>query len=306
MASPNVIILVGPTASGKTASALAISHKLHGAVISADSRQVYAELNRGTAKPPEAWQQKPHASHLPDTVESIPHYLLNIARVTDTYTLSQWKKDATHAIDTILAHQHLPIVTGGTMLYIDSILFNYDLPAVAPNIPLRTSLEQKNSEELYHELLEKDPAAKTFIEPHNKRRIIRALEVMDATHTPFSDQRVSHPSPYTITMLGLFPGWEVLEKNIRTRAREMMGSGLIEETKNLMEQYSPSLPLLQTMNYKQALDIIHGVKTHEQALDEMVRVNMRYAHRQMAWWKKNNDIVWFPTKDELLKKASIS
>ncbi len=272
-------VILGPTASGKTAYAIELAKKINGAVISADSRQVYAGMNIGTAKPEEAWKDTPHTIDTPDVIDTIPHYLLNIASLDTPYTLSHWLQDAKKAIQLIEQAGRVPIIAGGTMLYIDALTDGYDIPIIEPNEPFRAELEKKSSEELYAELMAKDPNAKDFIEPHNSRRIIRALEVIEATGKKFSDLRTKKSSDNSWVKIGIFSDFDTLKEHITKRAAEMRAGGLEAEKQRLIAAF-PTSPLLQTMNYK------------ENSLEETVQSNMRYAHRQMAWWKRRNDIGW--------------
>lgn len=310
-----MLLLLGPTASGKTALGIEIAQKTGGAVVSADSRQVYAGLNIGTAKPREAWRDNPHDILQPDVIDSVSHYLLNVVSpaTPDTllptpYSLAEWQPDAYAIIDHLFEQGQQPILVGGTMLYIDSIIFNYHIPTVPPNPELRRELTARPVNELYQRLLTHDPAAAEFIEAHHQQRIIRALEVIEATGQPFSATRQQSPARYPLTIIGLLPDWEVMRKNIERRAQQMLDDGLIEETRALQEQYSPALPLLQTINYKQAAVVIAGALTPEEAVTEMSKVTWRYARRQMSWWKNRKDIQWFdrPDTSTILRKLNIS
>lgn len=309
-----LIIILGPTASGKTALGIELAKKSGGAVVSADSRQVYAGLNIGTAKPREAFRNTPHDAVQPDVIDGVPHYLLNVASLTNSYplnptpyTLAKWQQDAYVVIDKLVVENQQPILVGGTMLYADSIIFNYSIPAVSPNEKLREELAAQPSEKLYQQLLKKDPAAAKFIEPHHQQRIIRALEVIQATGQPFSATRQHSEPRYPLKIIGLKVAWDTLQKNIEQRARQMLTEGLIEETRKLQEKYYPTLPLLQTMNYKQAAAVLAGAMSEEAAIVEIMQVNMRYAHRQMSWWKRNKKITWFDLKDtQAILKATSS
>lgn len=272
-------VILGPTASGKTAYAIEFAKKMNGAIISADSRQVYAGMNIGTAKPQEAWKDTPHAADVPDMIDTVPHYLLNIVSLEAPYTLSHWLTDAKKVISRIEESGKTPIIVGGTMLYIDALTDGYDIPVIEPNEELRSELEKKFPGELYATLMEKDPNASAFIEPHNSRRIIRALEVIDATGKPFSALRTKKESSNKWMRIGIFSNWDTQKENITKRANEMRQSGLKEEKEKLHETF-PASPLLKTMNYT------------ESNMEEMVQSNMRYAHRQMSWWKRREDIGW--------------
>jgi tRNA dimethylallyltransferase len=279
---PKLFTIVGPTASGKTALALRLARELPAAVVSADSRQVYTGMNIGTAKPRAAWRDAPHGPEIPDVIEAVDHYLLNIREPNQLLTLAEWQQAAFTVIDSIIAGGRTPLLAGGTMLYIDSVVDNYVIPTVAPNHQLRAQLETESADALYAELLQRDPEAQRFIEPHNKRRIIRALEVMQASGAPFSETRRRQAARYDVIPLGLFPGWEKLEGAIRQRAQAMLADGLLAERQQLSDRCGADLPLLKTINYKEAPD-----------LEAMVRANLRYARRQMSWWRGRQNIVWF-------------
>lgn len=276
-------VILGPTASGKTAYAIALAKEIGGAVISADSRQVYAGMNIGAAKPKEAWKSAPHPIKEPDIIDGVPHYMLNIATLDTPYSLSDWLAAANQLIPIIQQQNLVPIIAGGTMLYIDALVDGYTLPEIAPNETLRAELEQLPAEELYAKLVAQDPDAVAFIEAHNTRRIIRALEVMNATDKKFSELRAKKSSEYEFQITGIFPDYEVLRERIMVRAQQMIAEGLADEIDNIRAKY-PDSKLLQTMNYKENCDI-----------DAMVQSNMRYAHRQMSWWKRRTDISWICT-----------
>lgn len=329
-----MIVIVGPTASGKTTLGIELAKKLNGAVISADSRQVYTGMDIGTAKPRlnlkgkaknEKQQDKSqnnddtaHDILIPDMADGVEHYLFNVRKPDKQMSLAEWQEAAFTIIDNLIDRGMTPLLVGGTMLYVDSVVKNYSLPSVPPNNELRRELVGKDVAELYSELLLKDPKAKEFIEPGNKRRIVRALEVIKVTGRPFSEARQQRPSKYNIRMIGIFPGWEVLRGRVELRAKEMLDEGLIEETKALCDKYGADLPLLQTMNYKQAAQLLDNPQCYDisicrnivreglrvdsnnqvkDILEEIVRVNMRYAHRQMSWWKGRREIVWLTEPD---------
>lgn len=300
MSNKFLIAILGPTASGKTALGISLAKELGGAVVSADSRQVFAGFNIGTAKPKAAWRDDTHDVLTPDTVDGVDHYLLNIQQPDQPYTLAQWQADAYQAIDYVHASKRTPLLVGGTMLYADSIIFNYQIPAVPPNEQLRTELSAIPAEDLYQKLIAQDPVAAEFIEPHHQQRIIRALEVVEATGQPFSASRRKSKPRYAIKTIGLFPGWEALTKNITERAHAMFKDGLLEEVQRLHERFGLNLPLLSTMHYLQAGALLDKKTSHEDALRETISANVRYAHRQMSWWKNRDDITWFdPTNLEL-------
>jgi tRNA dimethylallyltransferase len=321
---PKLIVIVGPTASGKTEAGIRLAKEMNGAVVSADSRQVYVGMNVGTAKPLGKLSKHKRAQSTnktqytnrksqtdddytlhqimtPDVVGGIDHYLFNIRRPDDQLTLAEWQKAAFSVIDQLVNRNIAPLLVGGTMLYVDSVVFNYDIPSVEANKQLREELESKRIKDLYKDLLAKDPQAKDFVQSQNKRRIIRALEVIEATGKSFSHQRKVHASRYDVQMIGIFPGWEKLAERIRQRAQQMLTGDLLEEVKRLQKKYGKELPLLQTMNYKQGAAVIAGEMTQEEAIEKMVSVNTRYARRQMSWWRGRKEIVWIDSPEKILE-----
>ena len=323
----HLIAIIGPTASGKTALSLELAKKLNGAVISADSRQLYQGMDIGTAK---VTLDKTHPL-TPSLIKEgetnntsldkgrwpaiqaggVLHHLINVTTPDQPWTLAQWQQAAFTAIEQTLAAGQTPLLVGGTMQYIDSIIQNWHIPEVPTNESLRTELAAQPVEQLFARLLEHDPAAQEFIEPHNKRRIIRALEVIEATGRPFSESRRKQKPRYRVTMLGLFPGWKALEKNIRQRSEQMFTDGLLAEVQRLQTRYHAGggngWHWSQTMNYRQPLAVLRGELSQEEAIASMVRDNLKYAKRQMRWlrpskprqqrgevgWKTGDIVEWF-------------
>lgn len=292
--------VVGPTASGKTALGIELARRHNGAVLSADSRQVYAGLNIGTAKPEAVFSATTHETQQPDILEGIPHYFFNIRDIKAPYHLADWQTDAFTIIDDLGEKNQTPIMVGGTMLYVDSVALNFSIPHVAPNEELRQDLEQQNVEDLYAQLLSQDPRAATFVQAGNKRRIIRALEVMAATNQPFSAQRLQREPRYEVKWLGLFPGFETLQTRIEERIQAMIAAGLVEETRQLQAQYGAKHPLLQTINYAQAGQVLAGQLPEADLALKMTQANVRYAHRQMSWWRNNGAITWYKSAEDCL------
>ena len=290
---PKLIVIAGPTASGKTEAGIGLSKRLGDTIVSADSRQLYVGMDIGTAKPREIWRGQAHDALTPDIIDGVEHYGFNIRMSDEKITLAEWQEEAFRMLDKIVSEERTPLLVGGTMLYVDSIVKNYDIPDVEPNDKLRKELEEEEVDVLFDRLVRKDPAAKQFIEPHHKRRIIRALEVIEATGALFSEQRKVRPLKYDLKMIGLFRGWDALRERIDSRVQEMLDDELIEETVKLQKTYGADLPLLKTMNYLQAGKVIAGEMTEKEAVEEMARVNLRYARRQMSWWRGREEIEWF-------------
>lgn len=311
LVKPALCVIVGPTATGKTALGIELAKRLGRAVVSADSRQVYAGMNIGTATPLRPGMrrgfagQEPHGIFAPDVIDGVEHYLLNIRRPDDPLTLAQWQRAAHRVIDRLMADGTPPLLVGGTMLYIDSITRGYALPAVPPNASLRSRLATVPTEALASQLREQDPAALYFIDLRNRRRMIRALEVIAATGRSFAAQRQRRAPRYNVRPLGLFPAWPALRRAVEARARAMLQDGLLEEVEALQRRFGHACPLLATLNYRQASAVLAGRLTHDEAVEEMTKANMRYAHRQMSWWRKRLDIRWFATPAEALAASDL-
>lgn len=292
MSKPVIPVIIGPTASGKTDYAISLAKEVDGEIISADSRQIYAGMNIGTAKPPEAFTDNIHDVLTSNVINGIPHFLFNVSSPDNPWTLPAWQQAAKQVLEDILSRHKQPILVGGTMLYVDSMVKNFSIPEVEPDQNFRDSLEQEDVSVLYDRLMKADPDAQEFIEPHHKQRIIRALEVIEKTGKPFSASRLRQPSPYEFELIGLFPGRDVMKERIQKRISDMFQGGLLEETERLRKRFSLTLPLLQTMNYKEAGMVLDNTFSVDQAIAEAVKVNMRYAKRQMAWWRNRKEISW--------------
>ena len=297
---PKLISIIGPTASGKTDAGIYLASKIGGEIISADSRPIYTDLNIGTAKS-EMENDTLHNIHTANKIDNVNHYLFNISRPDKQLTLAQWQKSAFEIIDNLISKDVAPLLVGGTMLYVDSVVFNYNIPHIEVDKQLRNTLENKNTDILFAELIEKDPQSIEFIQPQNKRRIIRALEVIAATNQPFSQQRKTKPPKYDNQIIGIFPGWDELSDRISKRVRQMIEEGLVDEIKLLQSKYGTHLPLLRTINYKQIATMLTNEITKKEAIDEMIRANHRYARRQMSWWRGRKDITWIESPKQILR-----
>jgi tRNA dimethylallyltransferase len=293
-----LIILTGPTASGKSALALALAKKFNGEIISADSRQVYTGMDIATAKlsPPE--------------LEQVPHHLINIVQPDQEFNLPDFQRLATSAIAEISDRGKLPFLVGGTVLYIKAVCEGWEVPQVAPDLELRKRLEQeaeeRGSEILYQELAQIDPEAAAHIIPANTRRIIRALEVYHATGKKFSDAQGRIGAPYRILKLGLTLEREKLYKRADTRIAEMFRRGLVEETQRLLDMgFEPQLPSMSGLGYSQVIAYLRGELSLEEAKARMCFATHRYIRQQYTWFRRDPEIIWLEADDEnLTEKAA--
>lgn len=298
---PKVIALVGPTASGKTDWGLRLAQKYTGEIISADSRQVYKKMDIGTAKPPGEWRWHAGWNGLRRTyyVNDIAHHLIDFLDPGKQFTAAEFRDRAIKYIKLTLKNNHIPLIVGGTGLYISALVDNLYIPRVLPNKKLRSGLEEKSSEELVQLLHNFDPASATSIDPHNKRRLIRALEVCIMSGQPFSEQKKrGEPMFQFLQIAPEFPR-EVLYERIEKRIQEMLDSGLIPEVEALIKQkYSWDLPSMSGVGYRQFQQYLTGNKTIEQTIEELKRDTRHFARRQLTWFKRDKNIHWCKTYEE--------
>ena len=292
---PKLIVIAGPTASGKTSLAIEIACKFSarggsalggkgGEIVSADSRQIYRGMDIGTAKP------------TPEEMRLIPYYLIDIKNPDEEYTVAEYKKDALEAIDGILEKTRLPVMAGGTGLYIQAVTDNLDIPEVKPNPALRKELEteikEKGLEHLYRRLIELDPEAAYIVDPRNPRRVIRALEVSIETNKPFTSQRRKNNRLFDALKIGLTLPEEILKKRIESRVQEMVKSGLVEEVENLISKYPTNLPAFDAIGYREIISCLQEKSSLEEAVEQIKKNTWHYARRQMTWFRKDNEIHW--------------
>lgn len=281
---PKIVVVVGPTASGKTSLSIELAKKFNGEVISADSRQVYQQLNIGTEKVTK------------DEMQSIPHYLLDIADVNTVYTAANFKKDATAAVYTILKRNRLPIVAGGTFFYIDVLLEEIHTPEVPPNKALRTKLQKEDISELFSLLQKQDPQRAASIDPHNKRRLIRALEITDVVQAVPINQKPD--CPYDVLKIGIKTQKDELRSRIRSRAKQAVSRGLIEETQQLLKSGISKERLSEIgLEYRVAMEYLDGIITKKELIQKLEEKNWQYAKRQLTWLKRDHTINWFELSD---------
>lgn len=287
---PKILAIVGPTSSGKTALSVTIAHLIQGEIISADSRQVYTGLTIGTGKITQS------------AMAGITHHLLDVAHPAVPFSVADFKNLGTIAINDIIGRGKTPIVTGGTGMYISALLENQSFPEVPPNEPLRAALETQSTVELFHLLQRKDAERAKTIDPHNKRRLIRALEIIDAIGAvPISTTE----SVYDIVWIGLMLPKERLQEKIRERIDTMIEQGLIDEATTLLDPngaYKLSHNRLQALGleYRHVSDYLQGKYTNvEEMAADLATKTWQYAKRQMTWFKRNQNIVWFnPETDQ--------
>jgi tRNA dimethylallyltransferase len=297
---PKIVVIVGPTASGKSDLAVKIARKFNGEIVSADSRQVYRSMDIGTAK-----------------YRTMRQYMIDIKNPDEDYTVAEYKKDALAAIRKILKRGKLPILAGGTGLYVKAVVDNLDIPAVAADEKLRRRLEEKAKKRgldyLFKKLVKLDPETAYIVDPKNPRRVIRALEIAIKTGRPFSTQRKVGRRLFNTLQIGIRISPEKLKARIGSRVDRMIKNGLIKEVKKLVKKYGWNQKALRRGS-AQAFDAI-GYREiiayfkKQISLDEAVRLIKRntwhYAKRQMTWFKKDKNIKWLKGckgAEELVRK----
>ncbi|MBN2303236.1 MAG: tRNA (adenosine(37)-N6)-dimethylallyltransferase MiaA [Anaerolineae bacterium] len=284
---PPLVVLLGPTASGKTALAIQIAQALDGEIISADSRQLYRGMNIGTAKP------------TPTERAAAPHHLLDLAAPDESFTLAQYQRAAYTAIDAIHARGRLPLLVGGTGQYITAVIEGWGIPEVPPNpdtrADLETFVEKHGARALHDRLRTADPDAAARIDYRNVRRVIRALEVYQETGTPISVLQRKSPPPYRMLYLGLTMPRETLYARIDARIDHMIEAGLLDEVRTLLDAgYTWECPALSGLGYGQWRDFLAGEATEDDVITAIRRETRAFARRQYTWFNGHDPgLRWF-------------
>lgn len=277
--------LVGPTSSGKTEVGVAVAAEIGAEIVCADSMTVYLGMDVGTAKP----------SH--EQRAAVPHHLLDLCDPGEPFAVARFQRSAREAIEEIRARGRLPLVVGGSGLYLRAVLDEFGFPPTDPAV--RRRLEAESTDALLGRLREADPEAAARIEPRNRRRIVRALEVLDLTGRPFSSFRADWDrfDPRAI-IAGLDVPADILAERISERARRMFGGGLLDEVRALDARgYRAALTAPQAIGYREALAHLDGRITLAEAIDGTIRSTRRLARRQMSWFRRDPRVQWFDGSD---------
>lgn len=286
----SLVVIIGPTASGKSQLAIHLAQRFSGEIVSADSRQVYRYMDIGTAKPSRA------------EMALIPHHLVDIINPDEDFSLAQYQKLAYRAIDDIQRRGKLPLLVGGSGLYVWGVVEGWQIPEVAPDPEFRRRLEVRaengEGKELYRELAQINPEVAQRIDPRNVRRVIRALEVAQ-------DAKAARPqkagSPYNTLIIGLTAARAELYCRVDQRVDKMIEQGLVNEVKGLLERgYNPALPAMSGIGYKQICLYLKGELTLEAAVQQIKTETHRLVRRQYNWFRlKDERIRWFDTSSDM-------
>lgn len=293
---PRPIAIVGPTASGKSALSLALAHRLGAEIVNIDSMQLYRGMDIGTAKLSESER------------EGIPHYQLDVLEVTDTASVARYQREASADIEEIRRRGVVPIIVGGSMMYIQSLMDRWMFPPTDPAVRARWEkrLNEVGVERLHAELAEKDPQAAAIIEDRDPRRTVRALEVIELTGQPYAaSQPIRRETPYWDTLLiGLGTETEWLNPRIEERTHLMFEKGLIAEVEGLCERgLRRHSTAGQAIGYAQVLDMMEGILSPSEALERTITGTRRYVRRQRAWFRRDPRIHWIDASGDTLSEA---
>lgn len=287
-----VIVICGPTASGKTALSIEVAKKINGEIISCDSMQIYKDMNIGTAKPTK------------EEMGEIKHYLIDYVLPTERYSVAEYKKDAKKAIKEVIEKGKTPIIVGGTGLYVDSLIYEIEYPEIKFDEEYRKKLEkevEEGLEKLYEKAKKIDPIAIQKISKTDKKRIQRVLEIYHATGKTKTEQEIisrQKEPEYAYKVYGLLWDRQKLYDRINLRVDIMIEQGLIEEVKTILKKYSEFPTAMQGLGYKEVVQYLNKEITKEEMIEKIKQETRRYAKRQMTWFRKNKQTIWLNAEDK--------
>lgn len=303
-ALPRVVFVVGPTSSGKTAVALRLAHALNGEVINADARQVYHGLTIGTGKPIHGTRKR-IGKQVVYVVDGVPHYLMDAIPPEHPYSVAEWREGALEAIRSIIRRKKLPIIAGGTGLYTSSLIDNYQFPNVEAQPFLRASLDSKTLDELVQVLLAADPDSATIVDLKNKRRVIRALEVVTFSGKKFSEARGKAEALVEAFQVGVWRDQDDLYERTEGAIDRMFQEGLVNEVRTLLRQgVPPDATSMSSIGYSDVARHLRGELTLEETVALIKRRTRQYTKRQITWFKRDKRIHWVKTENDAVKKVT--
>ena len=298
---PTVIVIAGPTASGKTALSIKLAKELNGEIISCDSMQIYKEMDIGTAKVTK------------EEAEGIKHYLIDIVSPNERYTVSNFKKDSKNAIKEILNKGKTPIIVGGTGLYVDSLIYEIEYQDMEFDINYRNELMKKaETEEGLKELYEQakliDSKAMEKISSNDKKRIIRVLEIYKATGKTKTELEIlsrQKEVEYNYKVFVVNMDREKLYNRIDKRVDIMMENGLVEEVEKIYNKYNEFPTAMQGLGYKEVVEYLQGKINKEEMIEKIKKESRHYAKRQLTWFRKDKSFIWLNSEDGIEKNIEI-
>ena len=298
---PKVIVIVGPTASGKTALSIELAKQINGEIVSCDSMQIYKDMNIGSAKPSL------------EEMQGIKHYMIDIVEPDKRFSVAEYKKQAEQAIEEILSKGKMPIVIGGTGLYADSLIYGIEYPEIEFDKNYRNELENiANSKEglsnLYEKAKEIDSKAIEKISPNDKKRILRILEIYHSTgktKTELEAESRKNEVKYDYRVFAINMDRQILYNRINKRVEIMIENGLIEEVKNLLDKYKEFPTAMQGLGYKEVVEYLNGYLTKDEMIEKIKQETRRYAKRQLTWFRKNKNTIWIDGLNDLQSNINI-
>ena len=298
---PKIIVIAGPTASGKTSLAIELAKEINGEIISSDSMQIYKDMDIGTAKVTE------------EEMQGIKHYLIDFVSPEERYSVSDFKNDAEKAIEEILAKGKVPIVAGGTGLYIDSLIYSINYPDMKFNEEYRNELMEiaetpEGLSNLYKEAKKIDPEAIKKISSNDKKRIIRILEIYKQTGKNKTEQEKQsrlEEVKYDYKVFALNMDRQVLYEKINKRVDQMIENGLIDEVKYIKQKYNKYPTAMQALGYKEVVEYLNNDITYEEMIEKIKQETRRYAKRQLTWFRKNKETKWLNIQEGISKNIQL-
>ena len=298
---PKVIVIVGPTASGKTALSIELAKKINGEIISCDSMQIYKDLNIGSAKP------------TIEEMQGIKHYLIDEIEPTQRFSVAEYKKRAEKAIEEIIKKGKTPIVVGGTGLYANSLIYGIEYNEIKYDEKYRNELmkfaqTEEGLESLFEKAKKIDPKAMEKISKNDKKRIIRILEKYNSTGATKTEQEKETRKKevkYDYKVFALNMERSVLYERINKRVDIMLEQGLIEEVKNILKKYNEFPTAMQAIGYKEIVEYFNGDLTKQEAIEKIKQESRRYAKRQITWFKKIANVKWLDGLDKIQNNVNI-
>ena len=297
MQKQKIIAIVGPTASGKTSISIELAKKINGEIVSCDSMQIYEDMNIGTAKP------------TMEEMQGIKHYLIDCVSPEKRYSVSEYKKQATEAIEEIIFKGKVPIIVGGTGLYYDSLIYGIEFQEIEFDENYRNELEKiaetvEGLESLYNKAKEIDEEAIKIISKNDKKRIIRILEIYKATgknKTEQNKESIKNGVQYDFITFAINWDRSILYDRINKRVDLMIEQGLVDEVENLRNKYKLFPTAMQGLGYKEVVEYLDGKLSKDDMIEKIKMQTRRYAKRQLTWFRKNKETIWLNGEDDIEK-----
>ena len=294
MKKQKVIVICGPTASGKTKLSIELAKKINGEIVSCDSMQIYKDMSIGTAKPTK------------EEMQNIKHYLIDCISPETRYSVADYKKQAMEYIKEIFEKGKVPIIVGGTGLYVESLIYNIEYNEIKTDLKYREELEkiaqEEGLEKLYEKALKIDEKATKKISNNDKKRIFRILEIYHTTgktKTKLEEESRKNKPEYEFLLFGLTMDREKLYERINLRVDNMMQDGLVQEVKELLNKYEELPTAIQGLGYKEVVEYLKGDTSKEEMIEKIKLETRRYAKRQLTWFRKYNNLTWLNAQNDL-------